>query len=110
MVKMLGTQCIKGCEVWGYGVREDQVFVCSKHGQQTIGFQNYIEENLTGQPIEITGPAHRDALLAQHKATYDKASQPSKGEALRELQKAVDKVSLPMVDYYRRNGLLDNES
>lgn len=36
-------------------------------------FKPYVEENFTGQPIEITSSRQRDALCAKHNLTYDTA-------------------------------------
>ena len=41
-------------------------------GIQISTFNPYVEDGFTGQPIEITSKAQRDALLAKHGCTYDK--------------------------------------
>jgi putative FmdB family regulatory protein len=33
----------------------------------------YIDEDITGSPIEITSPAHRDRILAEHNLSMDSA-------------------------------------
>lgn len=49
-----------------------------RKGVRVSVFSPYVEENLTGEPIEITSRAQRDALLAQHGCTYDRWSRPPK--------------------------------
>ena len=37
-------------------------------------FKPYVEQNFTGDPIDVTSPRQRDRLCAIHKATYDRST------------------------------------
>jgi len=46
---------------------------------QSRQFESYVDEDITGKPIEITSPKQRDRVLAEHGCTMDTLSNPKRG-------------------------------
>jgi len=72
-------------------------------------FKPYVEEHMTGKPIEITSSKQRDQLCKQHGVTYDKAkyfTKPKRAAAVDcmtddEIHSAIEKSRIPD-DVYKR--------